>query len=213
MPLRFLLYPYAEPENPHRGASRFRPSRKKAAPLILSREEVKALLQAPRSLRHRTMLAVLYGSGLRVAEAAQLKVSDIDTPRNAPLGCGLEKEARIGKPCCRRGCWKLLRGYWRAERPGEWLFPGADPNRPISAKAIYLACRNAAQLAGLSKPVHLALPSACLRHPSTRGWHQSPVHSDPAWSCQPGKPQHAIFRLPTLRSAPRLARWIPSAWI
>src|ERR1017187_2806977 len=48
---------------------------------------------------------------------------------------------------------ELLRGYWRAERPVEWLFPGADPNRPISAKAIYLACRNAAQIAGLSKPV------------------------------------------------------------
>jgi len=49
---------------------------------------------------------------------------------------------------------ELLRGYWRAERPVEWLFPGADPNRPISPKAIYLACRNAAQLAGLSQPVH-----------------------------------------------------------
>ena len=50
------------------------PRRERKLPLILSREEVKALLQAPRSLRHRTMLAVLYGSGLRVAEAAQLKV-------------------------------------------------------------------------------------------------------------------------------------------
>ena len=49
---------------------------------------------------------------------------------------------------------ELLRGYWRAERPVEWLFPGADPNRPVSPKAIYLACRNAAQIAGLSKPIH-----------------------------------------------------------
>ena len=36
----------------------------------------------------------------------------------------------------------------------EWLFPGADPSRPISAKAIYLACRDAARIAGISKPVH-----------------------------------------------------------
>ena len=49
---------------------------------------------------------------------------------------------------------ELLRGYWRAELPVEWLFPGVDPKRPISPKAIYLACRNAAQIAGLSKPVH-----------------------------------------------------------
>ena len=56
------------------------PRRERKLPLILSREEVKALLQAPRTLRHRTLLAVLYGSGLRVAEAAHLKVSDIDYP-------------------------------------------------------------------------------------------------------------------------------------
>jgi integrase len=47
-------------------------------PLILSREEVKALLEAPGSLRDRAVLAVLYGSGLRVSEAAQLKPRDID---------------------------------------------------------------------------------------------------------------------------------------
>ena len=44
------------------------PRREKKLPLILSREEVKALLEAPRNLRHRTLLAILYGCGLRVAE-------------------------------------------------------------------------------------------------------------------------------------------------
>ena len=129
------------------------PRRERKLPLILSREEVKALLQAPRSLRHRTMLAVLYGSGLRVAEAAQLKVSDIDTPRNV-LWVRLGKGSKDRQTLLSPRLLELLRGYWRAERPVEWLFPGADPNRPISAKAIYLACRNAAQIAGLSKPVH-----------------------------------------------------------
>lgn len=129
------------------------PRRERKLPLILSREEVKALLQAPRSLRHRTMLAVLYGSGLRVAEAAQLKVSDIDTPRNV-LWVRLGKGSKDRQTLLSPRLLDLLRGYWRAERPVEWLFPGADPNRPISPKAIYLACRNAAQLAGLSKPVH-----------------------------------------------------------
>jgi integrase/recombinase XerD len=129
------------------------PRRERKLPLILSREEVKALLLAPRSLRHRTMLAVLYGSGLRVAEAAQLKVSDIDTPRNV-LWVRLGKGSKDRQTLLSPKLLDLLRGYWRAERPVEWLFPGADSNRPISAKAIYLACRNAAQIAGLSKPVH-----------------------------------------------------------
>jgi len=129
------------------------PRRERKLPLILSREEVKALLQAPRNLRHRTMLAVLYGSGLRVAEAAQLKVSDIDTPRNV-LWVRLGKGSKDRQTLLSPRLLELLRGYWRAERPVEWLFPGADPSRPISAKAIYLACRDAARIAGLSKPVH-----------------------------------------------------------
>ena len=49
---------------------------------------------------------------------------------------------------------ELLRIYWRVERPGDWLFPGVNPTRPISPKAVFLACRNAAQAAGISKPVH-----------------------------------------------------------
>ena len=48
----------------------------------------------------------------------------------------------------------LLRCYWRSERPTDWLFPRKDPSRPISPKAIFLACRNAAQVAGIAKSVH-----------------------------------------------------------
>jgi integrase/recombinase XerD len=62
------------------------PRRERKLPLILSREEVKAPLLAPRNLRHRTLLAVLYGSGLLVADAVHLKVSDIDAPRKFLAG-------------------------------------------------------------------------------------------------------------------------------
>src|SRR5215212_8604133 len=55
------------------------PRRERKLPLILSREEVKALLEATRNLRQRTLLAVLYGAGLRVSEVTQLKASDIDS--------------------------------------------------------------------------------------------------------------------------------------
>jgi integrase/recombinase XerD len=54
------------------------PRRERKLPLILNREEVKALLEAPHNLRQRTLLAVLYGSGLRVSEVTQLKASDIE---------------------------------------------------------------------------------------------------------------------------------------
>jgi integrase/recombinase XerD len=58
------------------------PRRERKRPLILSRDEVEAMLEAPGDLHHRAMLAILYGAGLRVSEVARLKVADIDSARN-----------------------------------------------------------------------------------------------------------------------------------
>jgi site-specific recombinase XerD len=129
------------------------PRRQRKLPLILSRDEVKALLLAPRSLRHRALLAVLYGSGLRVAEVARLKVGDIDSRRNV-LWVRQGKGSKDRQTLLSPKLLDLLRTYWRAEHPKDWLFPGSDSHRPISPKAIYLACRHATQLAGIDKPVH-----------------------------------------------------------
>ena len=59
------------------------PRYEKKLPIILSREEVKALLEAPKNLSHRAILATMYASGPRVSEVAKLKVCDIDSSRNA----------------------------------------------------------------------------------------------------------------------------------
>jgi site-specific recombinase XerD len=49
---------------------------------------------------------------------------------------------------------ELLRAYWRTERPTDWLFPATNRTRPIAPKVVFLACRNAARVAGIVKPVH-----------------------------------------------------------
>jgi len=129
------------------------PRRERKLPLILSREEVKALLEASSDIRHRTLLAITYGCGLRVAEVAQLKVNDIDPARkllSVRRGKGRKDRQTLLPP----KLLELLRCYWRSRRPTEWLFPGAISAQPISPKAIFMACRNAAQKAGISKPVH-----------------------------------------------------------
>jgi len=85
----------------------------KKLPLILSREEVTKLLESSRNLRHRTLLATLYGCGLRVAEVAQLKVSDIDSARNVLWvrhGCSPAPIPLVPSP--------LRPSIWRAGRPG-----------------------------------------------------------------------------------------------
>jgi integrase/recombinase XerD len=128
------------------------PRRERRLPLVLSREEVKALIEAARTLRHRTLLATLYGGGLRVSEVTQLKVADIDARRSA-LWVRQGKGRRDRQTLLSPKLLELLRAYWRAERPASWLFPNAT-GAPISAKAAYLACRSAAQAAGIPKPVH-----------------------------------------------------------
>ncbi len=55
-----------------------RPRRNKELPRVLSREEILIILSSVQNLRHRTMIAMLYGSGLRVSEVVDLRVRDVD---------------------------------------------------------------------------------------------------------------------------------------
>jgi len=57
------------------------PRYEKKLPVVLSKAEVKALLEAPANLGHRALLATMYGAGLRVSEVVGLKVSDLDRER------------------------------------------------------------------------------------------------------------------------------------
>jgi integrase/recombinase XerD len=56
-----------------------KPKVRRKLPTVLSREEVRSLLDATLNLKHRALIATLYSTGLRCAEAQQLKVSDIDS--------------------------------------------------------------------------------------------------------------------------------------
>ena len=129
------------------------PRHEKKLPIILSKEEVKALLEAPRNLSHRAILATIYGCGMRVSEAAHLKVCDIDGSRMVITirgGKGNKDRQVMFSPTLR----EVLVAYYRWKRPKEWMFPGGKPGCPISCNAIFETCRKAARTAGIAKPVH-----------------------------------------------------------
>ena len=89
------------------------PRRQRKLPMILSREEVKALLEAPGKLRDRAALTVLYASGLRIAEATQLKTRDIDARRKV-LWVRQGKGRKDRQTLLPAKLLELLRRYWRA---------------------------------------------------------------------------------------------------
>ena len=55
-----------------------RPRKIKKLPVVLSKEEIKSLIETTRNLKHRTILAVIYSSGLRIAEVISLRPSNVD---------------------------------------------------------------------------------------------------------------------------------------
>ena len=122
-------------------------------PVILSKEEVKALLEAPKNLGHRAILATIYGAGLRVSEVTNLKVHDLDGDRKVIWIRGgkghKDRQVMLSAPLR-----EVLAAYWRWKRPTDWLFPGEKPGQPISTQTVFHTCRKAARTAGIAKPVH-----------------------------------------------------------
>jgi integrase/recombinase XerD len=102
------------------------PNRKVPAklPEILSREEVQRILDACSNLRRKALLTTTYAAGLRVTETCALKVGDIDSGRmmlRVSGGKGGKDRYTLLSPAL----LELLRQYWRAARPTDWLFPSA----------------------------------------------------------------------------------------
>lgn len=125
-------------------------------PVVMSPEEVTRLIESAPNLMHRTILMVLYGTGIRRTEAARLKVSDIDSERmviHIRQGKGSRDRDVPLTPKLR----EALREYWRWKRPKIYLFPGTSGHRgveePISDKTVWYACKEAAARAGIKKRI------------------------------------------------------------
>jgi integrase/recombinase XerD len=117
---------------PPRGRSGKRPG-------VLSRAEVERLLVAPRNIKHRALLAMTYGSGLRVSEVVRVKITDIDRGRmmlRVEQGKGHQDRYTV----LSTRALALLEDLWRCERPREFFFTGPAANGPLNvatAQSVY----------------------------------------------------------------------------
>lgn len=131
-----------------------RPKREKVLPNVLSKEEVKKILEAHANLKHRTMLSLIYSCGLRCGELIALQPHHIDSKRNiVVLKNSKGKKDRI-VPLSPK-ILELLRDYYRAYKPKIYLFEGQETGTPYSEKSLQSVLKQALQKAGIKKPVTL----------------------------------------------------------
>jgi len=128
------------------------PKQPKKLPVVLSLDEVARLFAAVVGLKHRAILMTAYAAGLRISEVVALRVDDIDSQRMV-LRVRQGKGRRDRYVMLSPRLLALLRAYWKAARPTEWLFPGDIPGRPLTASTVYRVCVQAARDAGLGKHV------------------------------------------------------------
>ncbi len=124
----------------------------KRLPVVLDKEEVLALFRATTNLKHRTILMTIYGCGLRLNEVRHLEIKDIDGKRMM-VHVRKGKGNRDRYVMLSKRLHKALRLYWAktVPHPQRWLFPGKDPDQPVSATTIQEIFAKARKKAGITK--------------------------------------------------------------
>lgn len=126
--------------------------RPKTLPTVLSGDEVARIIACVRNIKHRTVLLTLYSAGLRISEALQLKLPDIDSSRmmlKVVQGKG-SKDRYV--PISPR-LLTALRAYWKEVRPTDFLFPGKTDDTPLNKAVIQKCCSLATAQAKVNKHV------------------------------------------------------------
>jgi integrase/recombinase XerD len=135
------------------GARKFyqleRPLKEQKLPTVLSVEEVQAMIKATTNLKHKTLIMVCYSAGLRLSELINLRLADVDSHRmQISVKGGKGKKDRY--TLLSEKLLPLLREYFKAYRPKEYLFEGAEGNQ-YSASSMQAVVADALRKANITK--------------------------------------------------------------
>lgn len=110
--------------------------KKRKFPDILTQNEIQNLFAVCDNLRDKCILMTTYGAGLRISEISNLKVSDIDS-KKMQLLIRNGKGSKDRYALLSQTNLEILRDYWRAYRPKEWLFYSRiNSNTHITSRAV-----------------------------------------------------------------------------
>ncbi len=119
-------------------------------PVVLSKNEVKRMFSCTDNIKHRVLLGLLYGSGLRMNEARNLKITDIDSDRmqvHVRQGKGRKDRYVVLSDLLLKG----MRNYYRKDHPDVYLFNGQKPGKPMGERSIQWVIDQAVEKAGILK--------------------------------------------------------------
>lgn len=127
-----------------------RPRRETKLPVILSKQEVKKIIEAPRNIKHRAILSLTYSSGLRKSEVINLKPRDIDSDRmQIRVVGGKGKKTRY--TILSTQILEQLRIYYKLYKPSNYLFEGQKKGMPISDTTISAIFNQSLKKTGIIK--------------------------------------------------------------
>lgn len=131
-----------------------RPKREKLLPNVLSKEEVKQILDAHSNLKHKAMLSLIYSCGLRCGELLSMRPVHIDSKR----GIVIIKQAKGKKdrivPLSPK-ILEMLRQYFQDFQPQSYLFEGQEKGNPYDERSLQLVLKQALVKVKITKPVTL----------------------------------------------------------
>lgn len=123
-------------------------------PVILNYQELKELFSAPKLLKQRVVLSLIYSAGLRGQEVVNLKISDVDFERKTiHIRQSKYKKDRI-VPLAESMAIGLKK-YLSAENPHIWLFNGKEPDGRYSVRGLSWVIRENLKKTSITKDVNL----------------------------------------------------------
>ncbi len=131
-----------------------RPRREKKLPNVLSKQEIKSILESCTNIKHKAMLSLIYACGLRRNELLQLRPEHVDSKRRLLIikQAKGKKDRIVPLPL---SIIELLRSYYVAYKPMSWLFEGQYPQSPYDERSLSNVLKSAIKKAHISKPVTL----------------------------------------------------------
>lgn len=131
-----------------------RPRKEHKLPNVISKEEVKAILDAPRNIKHKVMLSLIYACGLRRSELINLRPLDVDSKRNLLIIRQSKGNKDRVVPLSEK-IIELLREYYKTYRPKIWLFEGQHPGNKYSVGSLEKVLKQSLKKAKLDKAITL----------------------------------------------------------